>query len=338
MSQHDGTIANGDGATVRTDIQSAIQALLSTSSGNSRPSTVYSGQMWIDTNTPSATVWTLYVYDGTDDISLGTINTTSNTFTPSNALQIGMGKGAITGLTYANNGSDPTNDIDIAAGWCMDATGARQLQLSALTKRLDAAWAVGTNQGALDTGSIGNNDYYIWAIERSDTGVTDILFSLSATAPTMPTDYDYKRLIGWFKRASATIVPFTTSEMAGGGLDFRWTTSRLDVDLANTLTTSRRTDALSVPLNFSTIALIRTMLTDSSANFNAIICCPDESDAAPSATAVPLLTHSLSQIGSVATGDMAIKTSATGTIAARATISTVDAYRVATYGFQWSRR
>ena len=331
-------IPDSDGLTFLSNLNTALAQLGTQNAGNSRPADAGAGTNWIDKNTPSATRWADFIYDGADDITRGYVDTTNNVYIPANALLNGMGKGHITGLTYANNGSDPTNDIDIAAGWCMDATGARQLQLSALTKRLDAAWAVGTNQGALDTGSIGNNDYYIWAIERSDTGVTDILFSLSATAPTMPTDYDYKRLIGWFKRASATIVPFTTSEMAGGGLDFRWTTSRLDIDLTSTLTTSRRTDALSVPLNFSVTALIRTMLTDASATFNAIICCPDETDAAPSSTAVPLMTHSTPNAGAVATGDMAIKTSSTGTIAARASLATVDAYRVATHGFQWSRR
>jgi hypothetical protein len=61
---------------------------------------------------------------------------------------------AISGLTYSNNGSDATNDIDIAAGRAMDATGAHIMVLAAtLTKRLDAAWSVGTNQGGLDTGS-----------------------------------------------------------------------------------------------------------------------------------------------------------------------------------------
>ena len=91
---------------------------------------------------------------------------------------------AIQGLTYSNNVSDATNDIDIAVGGAMDATSARMMVLSAaITKRLDAAWAVGNNQGGLDTGSASDTDYYIWLINRSDTDVTDVLFSLSATSP-----------------------------------------------------------------------------------------------------------------------------------------------------------
>ena len=116
-------------------------------------------------------------------------------------------RGVISGLTYANNVADATNDLDIAVGEAMDATNIYWMTLaSALTKQSDVAWAVGTNQGGLDTGVVGNSDYYIWLIARSDTGVVDVLFSLSSTAPTMPTGYDFKRLIGWFKRVGGTIV------------------------------------------------------------------------------------------------------------------------------------
>jgi hypothetical protein len=114
-------------------------------------------------------------------------------------------QGYSTGLALTTNASDAANDVDISAGAVASDTSPYYLmQLSALTKRIDAAWSVGTNQGGLDTGSIGNNVYYIWLIQRSDTGVTDVLFSLSATAPTMPTNYDRKRLIGSLARVSAS--------------------------------------------------------------------------------------------------------------------------------------
>jgi hypothetical protein len=114
-------------------------------------------------------------------------------------------RGQIYGLTLSNNVTDPTNDIDIAAGSAVDSTGVVSMLLaSSLTKRLDAAWAVGNNQGGLDTGSVGNNVYYVWLIRRPDTGVVDVLFSLSNTAPTMPTNYTQKEIIGSFSRIAAT--------------------------------------------------------------------------------------------------------------------------------------
>ena len=136
-------------------------------------------------------------------------------------------KGYLSGLAFANNGSDANNDVDIAVGLTRDSTDVLSITLSgALTKQLDAAWAVGTNQGGLDTGSKAvSTRYHIWLIYRSDTGVTDVLFSTSATAPTMPTNYDYKRRIGSFLTdASGNIIAFSKHAVVvrNGDKDFAW--------------------------------------------------------------------------------------------------------------------
>lgn len=101
-----------------------------------------------------------------------------------------------TGLTTSNNLSDLINDIDVAVGSCFDSTGQNVLTLStAITKRLDAVWAVGTNQGGLDTGVKAiSSSYHIHIISNGSN--TDVLFSLSATAPTMPSGYNVRRRVG----------------------------------------------------------------------------------------------------------------------------------------------
>lgn len=244
----------------------------------------------------------------------------------------------IQGFTYANNAGDATNDLDIAAGVAMDATGVYALRGSALTKQSDANWAVGNNAGGLDTGAVGNNDYYIWVIGRSDTGVVDYLYSLSATAPTMPANYDFKRLIGWFKRTGGTIVAMTTYETEGGGLELQWTAPTLDVDLAATLTTTRRTDAVKVPQAFSVVALLNVVLQDAASAFRAWVYCPDQADAAPASTG-QLFNSGFSSAGATGSGlQLRVRTSSTGTIAARADLATVDLYRVSTQSFLWARR
>lgn len=111
------------------------------------------------------------------------------------------------GLALSNNASDAANDIDITSGKAAADTSPFSLMVlsSAITKRIDSGWVVGTNQGGLDTGSVlATGTYYIWLIQRSDTLVTDVLFSLSNTAPTMPPSYDRKRLAGSLQRASST--------------------------------------------------------------------------------------------------------------------------------------
>lgn len=111
--------------------------------------------------------------------------------------------GFVYGLTLTTDPTDATNDIGISTGAARSDDDLRNyLRTTSLIKRADATWVVGTNQGGLDTGAIGNNRYAIWGIGRSDTKVTDVLFSLSFTAPTMPTNYDYKVLLGEFTRAA----------------------------------------------------------------------------------------------------------------------------------------
>lgn len=83
MSQHDFTIAGGTGRgglDVRTDIQDALQALATNNKGNAAPATLYQNQRWTDGDTPSATIWTDYIYDGVDHIPTGKIDTTNNRY------------------------------------------------------------------------------------------------------------------------------------------------------------------------------------------------------------------------------------------------------------------
>lgn len=146
----------------------------------------------------------------------------------------GLPRGYLTGLTLSNNATDATNDIDISDGCCRDdADVADMILASALTKRLDATWAVGTNQGGLDEGSIADDVYFVWLIKRSDTDVVDVLLSASDTSPTMPVNYDSKRRIGAIIRRASAILGF----IQDGDL-FRLKTSILDVNTTGPGTSS----------------------------------------------------------------------------------------------------
>lgn len=184
--------------------------------------------------------------------------------------------GFMYGLTLSNNGTDATNDIDVATGKCRNSTDVADIVLaSALTKRLDAAWTVGTNQGGLDTGSISNTTYHVWLIKRSDTGVVDALFSTSATAPTMPTSYDYKRRIGSIVRLSAAIKAFHQD-----GDNFVWDTPVRDIDNA-TLTTSSQTETLTVPTGVVVNAMIVASGYKTADGINIYIRALDQADLTP---------------------------------------------------------
>jgi hypothetical protein len=250
--------------------------------------------------------------------------------------------GHIYGLTY-DPGTDATNDIDLTVGGAVSddasALNKRLMTLtSALTKQSDAAWAVGSAEGMLDTGAVGNSDYYVFLIMRPDTGVVDALCSLSSTAPTMPTSYVYKRLIGWFKRTGGTIVNFVTYETEGGGLEFLWMVPTLDVNLAATLTTTQRTDAAKVPLNISTLALLRVSAEDAAATSVLVMQTPALTDTAPSVTIAPLGTIRAVVVDIEIIQDVEVRTSAAGLVAARANVAGYDDYSFVTRGFRWGRR
>ena len=77
MAQNDLVIANQSFPSFRSDLNSALQAIQTSHSGTSLPTGALAGQIWLDTT--NATNPTLKFYDGSDSISLATINYTANT-------------------------------------------------------------------------------------------------------------------------------------------------------------------------------------------------------------------------------------------------------------------
>jgi len=160
-------------------------------------------------------------------------------------------RGAIFGMALANDAGDLTNDIRIASGVTIDTSGASSLVLAnSIIKRTDATWAVGTNQGGLDTGVVGNNTYHVFAIRRPDTGVVDVLFSLSATAPTLPANYTQFRRIGSILRELGTVIPFYQN----GDVFMR---SVSITDRNNTAAAAAALFALSVPAGIVVAPILR---------------------------------------------------------------------------------
>lgn len=192
-------------------------------------------------------------------------------------------RGYLHGLTLSNNASDATNDIDISAGECVasDSPYWRMALASTLTKRLDATWAVGTGNGGLDTGSIADGWYHIWLIARSDTGVVDALFSASATSPTMPANYDRKRLLWSVKRVSAALKPFVQD-----GDDCVWVSPINDIS-TTTATTAALATLAHVPTGMKVLAKLRGILQNNTtiSASTVLLSSPDEADNATNSPA-----------------------------------------------------
>lgn len=106
--------------------------------------------------------------------------------------------GYLFGLTLSTAGSSAT--FGVAAGSAMNSTATANMVLASAYTKTTSAWAVGSGNGSLDTGAVANSTWYhVHLIQRPDTGVVDLLTSLSATAPTMPANYTLFRRIGSMK-------------------------------------------------------------------------------------------------------------------------------------------
>lgn len=79
MAQHDMDIANQSFPSFRSDLNNALSALNSMHSGTSRPSGATTGTLWLDTTNAGSNSLTMKFFDGTDDISFATIDTSANT-------------------------------------------------------------------------------------------------------------------------------------------------------------------------------------------------------------------------------------------------------------------
>jgi len=73
----DFTIANQSFPSFRSDLNTVLSAINTMNSGSSRPSSAVSGTFWLDTSSASAPI--LKFFDGSDDITFATFNTTANT-------------------------------------------------------------------------------------------------------------------------------------------------------------------------------------------------------------------------------------------------------------------
>ncbi|HRI77592.1 MAG TPA: hypothetical protein PLX33_11480 [Alphaproteobacteria bacterium] len=93
MSQANPSIgSNKPGLTYRNEDNAGKLALLSSHKGSTAPSYAVAGTIWLDDN---ATPWLLKIYDGSDWITFGAVNATTNAFTPF------LGTSSIKYLNYA---------------------------------------------------------------------------------------------------------------------------------------------------------------------------------------------------------------------------------------------
>jgi hypothetical protein len=177
-------------------------------------------------------------------------------------------EGYIGGLTLSTAGSSAT--FGIAIGVATDSTNSALIKLSSAYTKTTSTWAAGTAVGALDTGTIAVSTWYHVYLINGTSG-TDILISLSVSAPTMPTGYTLFRRIGaMLTNGSSQWVLF-----AQNGDEFIFSAPVTDIS-TSTLSTTPTLFALSVPPGVQVDALMRVQMFNATAGTIALVHSPDE--------------------------------------------------------------
>jgi hypothetical protein len=183
--------------------------------------------------------------------------------------------GYLNGLTLSTTGS--SSSFGIGSGFATSDDATTPMKLSVPYTKTTGAWAVGSGNGSLDSGSIASNTWYhAFLIERIDTGVVDLVVSLSPTTPTLPANYAKKRRIGSMKTdGSAQWLKFKQI-----GPTFLWDVDAPDAVNASITGGSSILQPISTPPGIRTKAIMNVAYTAASISQALKVYSPDVSSPA----------------------------------------------------------
>lgn len=250
---------------------------------------------------------------------------------PTFQSSIFVSRSYLAGLTLSAAGS--TGTFGIAAGTAADSSNTAMMSLASAYTKTTSAWAVGTGNGSLDTGTIATSSWYaVYLIERVDTSVVDVLITLetagSAPSPTLPTNYTLSRYIGSMKTdGSSQWVAFTQA-----GDEFLWSVPVFDIN-GTTAAASAILLTLTVPRGVVVNALFSASLLSNTANQAILFSSPAITDTAAVNTGTPGLSTTVTQTGQWLSATINIRTNTSAQIRARGSSAATNAIYGTTMGW-----
>lgn len=161
--------------------------------------------------------------------------------------------GALFGCTMSTAGSSAT--LTVAAGYAADSTNVKLMRLASPLAKTTSSWVAG-NGGGLDTGTAVNGNWYHWfVIYNPTTDTTDVLFSLSPTAPTLPSGYTLFRRIGSWPLDPSTLWYLAIQD----GDRFMWGAPFQNPDFTVSSTSATLITVVGVPPGIATTAHMSIM-------------------------------------------------------------------------------
>jgi hypothetical protein len=195
-------------------------------------------------------------------------------------IDAGLPRGYLSGMGLSNE-TDTDHDITVGIGEVRDNANAVDIVLaSAMTKRIDATWASGSDNGGLASGvSLENNTWYhVHAIVVS--GSADIGFDTSVTAANLVANNSasaFRRIGAVLTDGSGNILNFIQD-----GDEFIFKAQITNIN-ASAIGTARVTQVVSVPLGVRCRAILGLIgvVANSSAGVLITLTAPDVTDATP---------------------------------------------------------
>lgn len=197
MSQHDMNIANQGFPAFRADLNAALGALASLSSGATPPATPTPYQLWLDT---SATPLVLKVFDGSDWIPLSAINAGTNQAVPV------LANDALSG--------------DVVHGGTISSFASLGIDDNATALRLtinDAETVVNDSGAVHDLRAEGDTDSALLVVKASTDRV-----GIGTTAPAEKLHVNGVLRAGGFTSATFTLADDTATSLDVGAAAAGW--------------------------------------------------------------------------------------------------------------------
>jgi hypothetical protein len=167
----------------------------------------------------------------------------------------------LAGLGLSTAGSSAS--FAVAPGVAADNANVDMLNNAVSVTKTTGAWAAGNNNGALDTGTIAVTTWYhVYLIKNPSNGAVDILISISATAPTLPSGYtEFRRIGAMLTNASSQWTLFHQN-----GDEFLWDVPFLDVNGVAVGTGGLIATLAAVPPGIEVWALFNAYMGSNAAN------------------------------------------------------------------------
>jgi hypothetical protein len=227
--------------------------------------------------------------------------------------------------------------FSLTAGECRDTTDTYNLSLSSTMIKSLSAWAVGTGNGSLDTGSIAPSTWYHVFLVGTSAGLTDIAISVEGNlVPTLTSlgDYDYYAFAGvsFLLDGSSQII-----DMKHDGDNFLWVDPPLSINASGVGATNVDRE-LTVPPDYKVDALINATFANPDSPAAIYLRSLDaNNEAATGDTTAPLCTIVAPTEGArYSSGPSYIRTNASQTIGSRANVAN-SSLDIVTLGWHYLR-